>query len=587
LKNIGLLTGVSAMIEFYDRTAYWLFVLEIPHIRGKELMSAVKFKLSSLYPGNVSECNIHIRKNGAKKWSYLVFVLDKNTGHSMLPLSPLFVQYIYAQKTADVLYAGSQWLDYVRIEDGAILSSAVKIRNEDTLQDDVKSLCGKETDLIIYCDNSDKELFSQFQENNNIQFFDSHAELKKIDAHKISLFSGKSPAVKRLRFFAAAVVLFFLGAGSWLLYQYRESEKERGARLRLEQEQQQKAAAERQMENQRLLQLKLQYHEITASKTAAPFDIAAVIAECSEQQTRIQSATFNGGFFQIEGITGNSLDLLRKFENHRLVSGARLHQVHPDGNRDTFTLSGTVQTEAVSIDESLPADRQIEILENLIAAEKNYASAETQLSPSAFGESVKDLFSKWGCVTNSYQFMNDSQETEVEYSLRGPGNGFFNALYEIKTKHRLWDVRLTQIRNLYPRNMLDVVVSVRTEYHLPKTGGIEAPPPETVSPYPVSNISRNYFAPAPSARTSAEPAVAREQTPQVPAAGRAERVTWLEYVGSINDDNNNRFIYVKNTRTGEILKLELLNEGNMRYAAGPSGSITVYIDGQAYEINRR
>jgi len=54
------------MIEFYDRTAYWLFVLEIPHVRGKELISAVKFKLSSLYPGNISECNIQIRKNGAK-----------------------------------------------------------------------------------------------------------------------------------------------------------------------------------------------------------------------------------------------------------------------------------------------------------------------------------------------------------------------------------------------------------------------------------------------------------------------------------------------------------------------------------------
>jgi len=572
------------MIEFYDRTSYWLFIIEIPHIRGKELMSAVKIKLSSLYPGNISECNIQIRKNGVKKDSYLVFVLEENTGKTMLPLSPLFVQYVYAKKTANVLYVDKQWLDYVRIEDGAVLSSTVKVRNESLLPKDIKDLYGAETDLLIYCDEADKSLFASLQENNNIQFFDSLAELKKVDAHKISLFSGKSPVKKRQRICSAAVILFLIVTGSWLLYQHRQNENELNAQLRLEQEQQKKAAAEQQRATQRLSELRLKYQEITASKTAAPFDIAVIIAECSDQQTRIQSATFNGNFFQIEGITGNSLNLLSKFENHRLMSNVRLHQVHPNGSRDTFTLSGTAQTETVPVDETLPESEQIAILESLIAAETNYGSTETNLSPSAFGESVKALFSKWGCTTNSYQFMNDTKETEIEYSLRGPGSGFFNALYEIKTKHRLWDIRLTQIKNLYPRNMLDIVVRIKTEYHNTKTENANAAPVEIVNPYPVASISRNYFAPA-APRMPSESAI-REQPPiAVPA--RAERVLWLEYVGSVNDNYDSRFIYVKNTRTGEILKLGNFSEGNMRYASGPEGSIIAYIDDQIYEINRR
>jgi len=573
------------MIEFYKRTSYWLFIIEIPHIRGKELLSAINIKLNSLYPGNISERKIQIRKNGTKKGSYLVFVLDKNTGNEMLPLSPLFAGYLYAQKTANILYVDKNWLDYIRIENGVILSSTVKLRNEDTLLDDFKLLCGEDADLIIYCDKNDKELLTPLQEDNNIQLIDSEAELRKTDPHKISLFIDKSPVIKRRRIITAVAVLFLLLLGSWMLFLHKKNENELNARLRLEQDQIQKEALQKQRENQRLSELKTQYQEIISSKTATPFDIAVVIAECADRQTRIQSATFNANFFQIEGLTGDSLGLLSRFENHRLMSNVRLHQVHPAGNRDTFTLSGAVKIETESIDESLTTSEQIDILEKLIASE-NYASKEPYLSPSAFGDSVRALFRKWGCTINSYQYMNEPHKTEVEYSLRGTGNGFFNALYEIKTAHRLWNIRLTQIRNLYPRNMLDIVVRIETEYDPSKTENADAVPAVTVNPYPVANISRNYFAPAPVSSISAETAAAAPP-PIVAPDIKTERVSWLEYIGSIYEDNESRFVYVKDTRNGEIFKLGQNKEGDMRYAASTSGGIIAYINGHTYEINRR
>jgi hypothetical protein len=574
------------MIEFYDRTAYLVFILEIPHVRGSELISALKFKLSGLYPGNIAERNIQIRKNGNKKWEYLVFVLDKDTGHTMLPLSTLFVRHIFTKKTANVLYIDKQWIDYTCIDNGVIQSSMVKIRDESRLIDDVKNFYSAETEIILYCDEADKMLLSSLQESGNIRFLDSHMELKKTDVHKISLFSEKSAEIKIRRGLTAAAILFLLALSILLLYQQREKEKEFNVLQRLEQEQLQKENLEKQREIQRLSELKLQYHEIISSKTAAPFDIAAVIAECAGVQTRIQSATINGSFFQIEGVSSNSLDLLRKFENHRLVDSARLHQVHPAYNRDIFTLSGTVRTEIVSFDESrLPASELITLLENLIITEQNYTLTETQLSPSSFGEAVKTLFTKWGCSVSSYQFMNEPQKTEIEYSLRGAGNGFFNALYEVKTNHRLWDIHLTQIRNLYPRNMLDIVLRISTEYRQSDAGVPVNVSPETSTPYPVANISRNYFPPVPSSRASMEPVLVRELTPVISA--KMERVSWLEYVGSVNDNSDDRFIYIKNTRTGEILKLGQFSEGNMRYFISPSGGITAFIDDHIYEVDRR
>ncbi|MCL2410218.1 MAG: hypothetical protein FWC97_01110 [Treponema sp.] len=572
------------MIAFYDRTAYWLFILEIPYIRGKELLSAVKIKLNSLYPGNIADCKIHIRKNGSKKWSYLVFVLNQDTGKTMLPLSPLFIQHLYAQKTTNALFVDKQWLDYVRIENGEIRSSTVKIRDETMSLDDIKNLCDLETDLTVYCDETDKQFFAPLQENNNIKFFDKHTEIKKVDVHKISLFAEKSPVMKKLRILASIAVLSLITLGSWMFYQHHQDENERNAQLRLEQEQLQRAAMERQRENQRLLELRNIYQEIISARTASPFDISVVIAECAEPQTRIQSATFNGNFFQIEGVTNTSLVLLRNFENHRLVSNVRLHQVHPSGGLDTFTLSGTIQPEFVTVDETLPISEQIKILENLIEYETNNALLNSHSSPSAFGEAVNSLFTRWGGTVSTYQFMNDPHYTEVELSLRGTGNGFFNALHEIHTRYRSWDIRLTQIRNLFPRNMLEVVIRVRTE--ISNENNTNDTPSTTPNPFPIASISRNYFIPAaPIFRPVEQPVIVAP--PPIATPVRVERVNWLVYIGSIREDDYVRYIYLRNTRTGSLITLRDNNEGNMRFAFNQAGNIIAYIDDNIFEINRR
>jgi len=576
------------MIKFYDRTAYLLFVMDIPHLKGKELLSAIKLKLSGIYPGNISDHNIHIRKNRNKKSCHLVFVLDKNTGNTMLPLSPLFIQNVFSNKSANALYIDKRWMDYTRVENGAILSSTVKIRDNSRLVDDINELCGAGTELVIYRDRTDIHFLDSLASNSNIRFVDSRAELNKTDIHKISLFSDKSSSIKIKRVLAAAAVLLLLAVCSGLLYSRNKIENEQNAAQRLEQENLKEINRQRQIEAQKLLELKQQYQEIISLKKVTPFDTAAVIAECAGQNTRIQSATFNGNFFQFEGISDNPLELLNRFEAHRLVGGARLHQVHPAGRGDNFTLSGTILVEITPVDDSaLPVNEQIVKIEKLIEAEQSYTMGDNSLSPSLFGGAVKSLFQKWGCTVNSYQFMNEAQKTEVEYSISGPGTGFFNALYDIETNHRSWDIYLVQLRNLYPRNMLDIVLRIRTEYrNSPSVGKTGAPFIPAAGPYPVANISRNYFPPAPAPIVSQAPVFVREP-PVVAVPARAERVSWLEYVGSVSDAGNNRLIYIKDTRTGEILRLGPHGEGNMRYALSPSGNITAYINEHIYEINRR
>jgi len=574
------------MTDFFDRTSFWVFVIDIPHLHGKELLSAIKIKLGSLFPGSLEDFNIQIRKNGVKKDSYLVFVLNKDTGKEMLPVSTLFVQYLNAQKDASCLFLHKTYLDFIQIQNGKIISSVVKARNDDTLIEDIKLFFADELSIIVYCEEYDKDLFTNIDENIQIQIIDIGTELKKLDIHKISLFAERSPIVLRKRILLAASLLSLVILGSFLIYQNHEYEKERMASFRLEQEMRQKEEMERRKELQLLEELTNRYNEIIKNKTATPFEIALVISECSNNQTRIQSATFNRNFFQIEGLTNSSLGLLQNFETHRLVETARLHQVHPFGNRDTFTLSGTVSPYSQTVDKDIPVREQISILKYLIAIETENLFSGAQLSPSAFGSQVNALFTKWGCRVISYQFMNDPQKTELELSLRGTGSGFFNALFEIKSNYKLWDIHLTQIKNLYPRNLLDVIMRIKTEYvnTKPETNNFTE---TNITQNSVASISRNYFLREALPRAQMQTSIVQQPVLPPPVTVRGERASWLEYVGSIQIEGEGRYIYIKNTRTGAVMRLSQHTEGDMRYAVNTQGGIIAYIDEHIYEISRR
>jgi hypothetical protein len=73
----------------------------------------------------------------------------------------------------------------------------------------------------------------------------------------------------------------------------------------------------------------------------------------------------------------------------------------------------------------------------------------------------------------------------------------------------------------------------------------------------------------------------------MPPPGKIERAPWLEYIGMVSNSSGEPLAYIKDTRTGEILKLSIDETNNMRYRAVDSGSIHAYINGRVYEISRK
>jgi hypothetical protein len=570
------------VIEIYDRTKFSVFVFEVPRLKGRELREAIRFKLVGMYPETPVNENIHVIKNGKKKWSYLVFVLE-HAEKKLLPLSTLFIQWYFSKKDASVLYIDKNWVEYVSIEHGCIMQNAVRRRNDEQLFEDISLQFGNTINSItVFGYEKDHVLFLDRQDNYTYSFHDINRELRTINVHNYALNRYLSPSIQRFRVISIIAITLFTTIFSFIMYRNHLQERERRAQEYREHEYSRLNEERMKKEMDLLAERMAAYQELTANKIPGPFEMASIVSECLDNATVIRSATFNGGFFQIDGSGRNALLLLQNFEKNGRVREARLHQVHPENGRDTFTLSGAIIPFIETVNAMASIKEQIAALEMLIGREK---SREEPMSPSEFGDAVAGILLKWKCLVTGFQYLAEGEAVEIEYTLRGTSANFFGFLREI-SDHASWEIPMMQIRNLYPVNNLDIVFRIRATYSPPANMAFMMENHDMPNPYPVEHITRNYYAGPVFNAVRIQPVEPQTILP-INAPQRTEQALWLEYIGLVKREDNEPMLYVKDTRADRIVRLILSDSGNMRYHITENGIIIAYIDGRIYEINRK
>jgi hypothetical protein len=561
--------------DMVARTAYSFFVVDMPRLKGKDLRQALRNHICALYPGELEKSLIAVRKNGRKKSSYLVFVFDGRYAGRPLAVPTLFAQALAEKAGPRIIYAGEDYVEYILRRDGAIEKSVVKKRSEETLLRDIREVFGEEAKSITaVC--REKDFFAGIP---HITWLSPEKEIAKADREKISLFSELSGERKRRRIFLALGALLAFTAAGFALQTWYEGNRAEEERLRLLREQEQRARQEEKTQNERLARLLEEYRDFSSKKKATPFEVAAVMADCLVRGAYVAAVTIREGFFQFEGISGDALGVLKSFESHRQVSLVRLQQVFPSGSSERFTMSGNVLPLLREPDRSLPPEDQIKTLEALLEAHRQRQARLTARSASVFGGTVKELLRKWKCGINSFQYLSSEGGWEIEFSLRAASGNFFSFVEEAGAEENGCEFTLLQIRNLYPRNALEATMRIRTN-SLPDQNIFENIGEEVsfASSYPsASRIAENYYtAPRLPPRASVIPPEA-----VIPARQeKIERPAWIEYLGQVRDEEGREYIYLKDTRSGSIIKCE---EGKSSRIGG-GGNIEVNIEGVWYEV---
>ncbi|MDR0656350.1 MAG: hypothetical protein LBG22_08570 [Treponema sp.] len=585
------------------RTAYSLFIADFPRLRGRTLREALGDYLAGAYPGatdNAAKTPV-IRKNGTRRGSYLIFVpREKRTGS--MPASTLLVQHCLRGKDALAVFIGDGWIEYIRLEKGALIKSTVKncpdLNEASFLNRLVAAFgpCGENPPPVnLFCTEADKTLLKT---EDKAWIF--HL-LEKISCpeYRFSLYPHASPGFKR-RKFLALLLGFCLGtAGFCILSQYREKTGQEMARLRRKEEERNRMLEQKHLAEQQLEELKRNYTSLAERKKTPVYEELELIARCLDGETLILSAVFKEGFFQFEAVSFDALGILASFEGCPRISSPILGQIRPQDGRERFTLSGAVLPHREEPGPELTIEEQQKMLEQLIEELEQPPAAG--LSPASFGKLIRSLLQKWRCPVINYQYLDKSGEGEMEFTIRGESGGFFNFLREASSGVFPKDgsansgftegiiFTLVQIRNLQPQNVVEAVFRVKCPIPL---AGEEAKNQMSV---PGNNtewdnailsalrISRNYAPPQKQKVLSKPESVPVSTEPPQLETGPVYR---FEYLGTVSGSRG-QFIYIKNTGTGAILALKLADAEDIvegTYWIVKTGTITARINGKLYEM---
>jgi hypothetical protein len=564
-------------ITLLPRTAFSLFIIDLPSLRGKALESAVRNYLLGSFPDNLENRPLVIKKNNGKKGSYLIFVLEEGQPQILLSVSTLFCLKYFRKETAKILFLDNAWAELLLIENGALIKSEIKSTNTADLHEELIRFFGTDGGkLDIFCQDNDCPPLNGIEQEFSIKMHNIEKELSKIPIHTYSLYEHKS-TVKKIEKSLLIIFVFFAITGSAIAFiRYQKiHENKIVLEKQFEEEQKRRIEAEKK-DRQKLITMQERYETIIKQKIAGPYETADVISQCLDDKARIVSLTIKNGFFQMDARALDSLQILKVFENNRKVQNPMLLQIHPLDGGERFSLSGTVLPEIEIIDPSLSLREQMNLLEIFIEKEEAFQKNREKLQPSAFGVNIRGLLLKWGCSINSYQYFTTEKEREIEFSVKTTSSRFFNFLKEASENNNGWIFTLVQIRNAIPQNAVDVVFRVKAETVIDT-------PVDDFEPYeeaPAARISRHYYLPP------AKP-TASQNTPTVAPSQRAEPASWLEYIGLTSDNTGRHFIYIKNTRNGAMIRLEDKDEGQGRYVITSSGTIEAYIEDKIYEIRRR
>jgi hypothetical protein len=569
------------------------FILEIPYLKGRALRAAVRNQLIGLFPENPDDYIIEIRNNRNKKSSYLVFMLPKDAYKKPVVASTLLVQNLLFDRDAAAVYVADAWVEYIILEHGSVMKSIVKKRPAgkagDFLTYDKDAGVnggGKKKQVDIFCTLKDRHILDE-DNNPSYKIHIIEKALSKADAKKVSLLNSLSPEYRRRKWlysllcFSAALAVFLFSS------EYRA---DRSAAAQRERERQDMAAKKQieDLERSRLLDnLRTAYVELSSSRKAAPYEIIELISRCLDGGAHIVNQTIRESFFQFEGEAFDALAVLKSFEENSQIKEPAMRQIYPLAGKERFTISGTVIPRIETVSSDLPVEDQIFHLQRIINELENNKYGGHAYTPSFFGAGIRSLLGKWGCHINSYQYLNNDGDKEVEFSIRAESGNFFGFLQEAVKLNSGWRFKLIQIRNLSPQNALDVVFRTAGNIDMDNGGGYVRLEEDAVHFSPVAEITKNYYVPRPRASAAPPPPPPPEavEAPSPPVR-TVERNSRYEYLGLISDGQGNPFIYVKDANEGTVFKLSPGTGDDLHYRDLNNGAFEIYLNGKIYELRR-
>ena len=590
---------------FIPRSEFQVFPVELPPLSRKEREKAAVNKLRGIYPATLEDKFIVIHPNG-NRGAYLLMVFNENLKFDPLSISTLAAVKLCKKNNRNCIIACDGWLEYLVLEEGRVVSSmvyAIETNLVDQLTEQTEQWLGctqsqeeeipvKEKAAMaieVFCLKSDIPSNTPVRNGDYIFYFnDIEKALLSHPRSSWSCFPKRLPQVKRRRrLFTFAACLALITATIFFQGWYKNREAEIAARREAERRSALEAEEIRAME-ERLALLQLAWEEQLASQNIGVYASLEVLASSLSPAIRISSASIKeDGSFRLEASSTDAIAALLSLQGHPEINNAVIGTIVWDGSLEQFTVSGTVVKAPLMPRLNLSSLEKIAWYEKVLTNFTQYTNMpETAAAAAA---NVRGILERHRLIITRFRYLDTDIDNGwiIECSISGAGIQLVELLLEADTLDFL---HITTLETRNRQNNIDAVVTFfvhgpgsekfRKDYEThPSTARIAAlygtlPERFIVVPLDIPEPAISGLPPS-----TAVPAL--DSTPPVFNGSEV-----LEYVGFIGITDGRRYIYVKDTRSGELLRL-VEGDGNYSYRVSNTGSIIALLGGNASPVEVR
>jgi hypothetical protein len=539
-------------MQFYDRRDLTIFTLSLAGKNTAARLAAAVEQLRPLYPVPVTAGQILIRKNrNAHNWIVAVFRSGTDVPQGML--STWYILDRLPSFTGTVLLRERTFTEICRLHKGTLLESTCT----DTDTGAAEMYGSAHAAGAVFLHSGIFPSYDRSPENKYV--FELPDTLRTMTGRKIGGY--------------ALALLLLSAALMCTAYNYRRIRNEKKVRLaaqaavRIKKE----AAEKEQKKTELCAALYKTYSALYAQTPVEPYAACSLIYDCLDQTTTVTSLSLSEQTFQADLYGSDAVRVLRNFERQPGLTSCTINRVavEKDTGRQVYIVSGTVLH---TLPDTADTDtgRRIAFYETKTAGLERYRNTCSAMTLSQAVLNIRTLMRSAGCSEEYIQRQTDGGTVELDVSMKGTGTAVFSFLKQCAGKIALTSLR---IKNYPDRNTVSALVRVAT-YIPEKAENVTARTAENLPDVTPSALSTAFSRPhVAAAKTAAAP----EPTHSTPE--RAEKASWLTYLGAGRTSDGTQCIFLKNTRTGDITKITNFTEtgGMLSFTAG---------DGKKYEVTR-
>lgn len=546
--------------DFLSPVFYSVFISQLPNLKYEEIKEAAKFKIKNLYPGNIDNIELFIKKNGSKKNSYIILAIEKKFLNDDKPISFLYLFNENKDKNNNLIFISDDYIELLEIEN-------FSLRKYTTFS------LGK-------YESFDNFINDQSIDTNNFNIIDVSNGKKILINEKKCLLTKifhKSSLKMSLKIFLVSLCLLLSVVVFSMLYVKKNRDKKIEAEISAKLiEEQDKANKEK----LRLLDsLKNDYLLVQKSTKRNVYEILFLLTNKLSIDTKILQIDIIGNTFKFEAISKDSLQNLKNFEQMNDLESCMIHQVKPIDNMEKYTLSGNVKNNFYTPDVNLSVNEQIDWYKNALYELEKKEKILNEISISSLGDYIRENILIYKGEITSFQYIQNQSSNEMEFAFTTDSKNFFSIISLLSDKQQLFTITKFSIKTGVANGAsvifrIDVGGSEKgtTEYKSQIQNEI------FIEEENIKNIARFF---AVDKKTKITPTtsvkIKEKELEQIPNAPRD-----YVFVSEVDDSK----IYVKNTSTNQLIKLELTKDGNMGYFYNDKGELIILIDNKKYRLVR-